>query len=36
VTYASVSIKNGKAVLKDVIIDGVFINETIKTRRKNE
>jgi hypothetical protein len=36
VTYVSVSIKNGKAVLKDVIIDGVFIKETIKTKRKNE
>jgi len=36
VTCASVSIKNGKSVLKDVIIDGVSIKEIIKTRRKNE
>ena len=34
VTYALVSIKNGDAVLKDVLIDGVSIKEIVKTNQK--
>ena len=33
-TYALVSIKNGDAVLKDVLIDGVSIREVVKENRK--
>ena len=33
-TYALVSIKNGDAVLKDVLIDGVSIKEIIKANQK--
>lgn len=33
-TYALVSIKNGDAVLKDVLIDGVSIQEIVKDNRK--
>jgi uncharacterized membrane-anchored protein len=33
-TYALVSIKNGDAVLKDVLIDGVSIKEIVKANQK--
>lgn len=36
VTYALVNIKNGNAVLKDVIIDGVSVSEIVKTNRGEE
>ena len=32
-TYALVSIKNGDAVLKDVLIDGISIKEIVETNR---
>ncbi|MEM1339670.1 MAG: GDYXXLXY domain-containing protein [Bacteroidota bacterium] len=34
VTYALVSIKNGEAVLKDVLIDGIPIREIVKTNQE--
>ena len=34
VTYALVSIKNGDAVLKEVLIDGVSINEIVKANQQ--
>lgn len=34
VTYALVSIKNGNAVLKDVLIDGTSIKEIVKARQQ--
>lgn len=34
VTYALVSVRNGEAVLKDVMIDGTPIREIVKARRK--
>lgn len=34
ITYALVKIKNGNAVLKDVIIDGTSIKEIVKANRK--
>ena len=37
ITYALVSIRNGKAVLKDILIDGTSIREIVKTnQRKNK
>ena len=33
VTYASVYVKNGEAVLKDVLIDGISINELLKSEK---
>jgi len=36
VTYALVSIKNGDAVLKDVLIDGISIEEIVKTEQLNK
>ncbi len=33
-TYALISIKNGDAVLRDVLIDGVSISEIVKQRQK--
>lgn len=36
VTYALVSVKNGKAVLKDVMIDGVSIKEIVKSKKGSE
>ncbi len=36
VTYALVSIKNGEAVLKDVMIDGVSIKEIVKSNKDRE
>lgn len=35
VTYALVSIKNGEAVLKDVLIDGISIKEIVKEKQQN-
>lgn len=35
-TYALVSIRNGEAVLKDVLISGVSIKELVKTKQKEE
>jgi uncharacterized membrane-anchored protein len=32
ITYALVSIKNGEAVLKDVLIDGIAIRDIVKAR----
>ena len=34
ITYALVSVKNGEAVLKDVLIDGISISEIVKTNRE--
>ncbi|PLX22805.1 MAG: hypothetical protein C0599_05535 [Salinivirgaceae bacterium] len=34
-TWALVSVKNGEAVLKDVLIDGVSIREVVKNNREN-
>ena len=34
-TYALVRVKNGEAVLKDVMIDGISIVEIVKTNRAN-
>jgi uncharacterized membrane-anchored protein len=36
VTYASVNIKQGDAVLKDVLIDGVSLRELVKANQKAE
>jgi uncharacterized membrane-anchored protein len=36
ITWALVSVKNGEAVLKDVLIDGVSIREVVKRNRENE
>lgn len=36
VTYALVVIKNGAAVLKDVLIDGISIEEIVRTERLNK
>ncbi len=36
VTYALVSIKNGDAVLKDVLIDGIPIKELVKAKKETE
>ena len=36
VTYALVSIKNGEAVIRDVVINGVPVREIAKSRRDNE
>jgi uncharacterized membrane-anchored protein len=35
-TWALVSVKDGEAVLKDVLIDGVPIREVVKRNRENE
>jgi uncharacterized membrane-anchored protein len=35
-TWALVSVKNGEAVLKDVLIDGVPIRQVVKENRENE
>ncbi len=35
-TYALVSIKNGDAVLKDVLIDGISINEIVKAEQEKK
>jgi len=34
ITYALVRIKNGEAVLKDVMIDGISIRELVKTKKE--
>lgn len=34
ITYALVSVKNGDAVLKDVLIDGISIREIVNTNRR--
>lgn len=34
ITYALVSIKNGEAVLKDILIDGTSIREIVKSNRE--
>ncbi|HMB62545.1 MAG TPA: hypothetical protein VKN36_05700, partial [Eudoraea sp.] len=34
ITYALVRIKNGEAVLKDVMIDGISIRELVKTKEE--
>ena len=36
VTYVLVSIKNGEAVIKDVLINGVPINEVVKSQKENQ
>jgi hypothetical protein len=36
VTYALVSIKDGDAVLKDVLINGTSISEIVKRNQKNK
>lgn len=36
ITYALVSVKDGDAVLKDVLIDGISIKEIVKGNQKNE
>lgn len=36
VTYALVSIKDGEAVLKDVLIDGISIKEIVKAEKANK
>jgi uncharacterized membrane-anchored protein len=36
ITYALVMIKNGEAVLKDVLIDGTSIEEIVKTEQLNK
>ncbi|MFC2114312.1 GDYXXLXY domain-containing protein [Bacteroidota bacterium] len=36
VTYAIVSIKNGDAVLKDVVIEGISISEIVKASQENK
>lgn len=34
ITYALVSVKNGDAVVKDILIDGISISEIVKANRE--
>ncbi|MDD5571298.1 MAG: GDYXXLXY domain-containing protein [Bacteroidales bacterium] len=36
VTYALIRIKDGDAVIKDVLIDGISINEIVKNKKNNK